>query len=344
MDREMLYNIIYALAAENGREAALFGNCAPYAREAFLRSLVGDAFPELWFEIPLAGNPWFDFHALVSRKDVAEGQSTFAGYGGRHADALAWFAAQSPMSVRQLALSFDTHAHDLEHPAVQLLLGKRDMSVALGFLEVVGRLDAKDSYRTFVESIPREWYACYVGTFPGRETLGANKWVRVECIVGDVLQRAYANDAAKLREHLALVGLGTLCDSAMADIQDLARTPFPLEFQFNVGPDGKALPTLSASARFQPADWDNASRQNVIGRLAGWLQSRDLADGRCALLPQTVFAKRVTRGDFSTNIYCYPAFVKLRWREGMSPDAKAYLIAGIQGEDLRQRKDRRYGS
>ncbi len=344
MDYETLYNIIYALAARDGREAALFGDCAPYAREAFSRSLVGDAFPELWFEIPLTGNPWFDFHALVSRKDVAEGQSTYAEYCGPYADALAWLVAQKPYTVRQLALSFDTHVHDLEHPAVQLLLGAFDMSVPLAFLEVVGRLDAKDSYRTFVESIPQEWYACYVGTFPGREASSASRWVRVECVVGDVLQHAYANDAAKLREHLARVGLGSLCESAIADIRRLAQTPFPLEFQFNVGPNGKALPVLSASVRLQPVDWKEVSRRNAIDSLVGWLQSRNLADDRCALLPQTVFAKRVTRGDFSTTIYCLPAFVKLRWREGMPPDAKAYLLAGIQGEYIRQRKDGRYDS
>ena len=34
MDRMMLYDIIYALAARDGREAALFGVSAPLARGA----------------------------------------------------------------------------------------------------------------------------------------------------------------------------------------------------------------------------------------------------------------------------------------------------------------------
>ncbi len=47
LDRMMLYNTIYALAARDGREATLFGSCAPLARQAFARSLAGIGFPEL---------------------------------------------------------------------------------------------------------------------------------------------------------------------------------------------------------------------------------------------------------------------------------------------------------
>lgn len=68
----MIYDIIYALMAQEGREAALFGDGAPLAHEAFERSLAGAAFPELWFELPLAGDPWFD----VTRAGAAG--STFA--------------------------------------------------------------------------------------------------------------------------------------------------------------------------------------------------------------------------------------------------------------------------
>ena len=70
MDGNILYSIIYALAASGGREAALFGECAPLAREAFARSLAGDYFPELWFELPFIEEPWFDLHALVEREDL----------------------------------------------------------------------------------------------------------------------------------------------------------------------------------------------------------------------------------------------------------------------------------
>lgn len=58
-----VYDVIYALAASEGRERVLFGSSAPLAHDAFGRSLVGDVFPELWFEVPLLGEPWFDLQS-----------------------------------------------------------------------------------------------------------------------------------------------------------------------------------------------------------------------------------------------------------------------------------------
>ena len=327
MDRMDLYDLIYALAARDGREAALFGTCAAAAREAFARSLTGAAFPELWFEVPLSGDPWLDLHALVSHGDVAGEVATFAGHAGAYDAALAWFAHQQTGAVRQLALSYDTSAGDVEHPAVQLLVNGRDVSIPLGFLEAAGRADARDSYRSFVGSMPAPWYACYVGAFPGRQAPGTPSWVRVECIVGDEAQRLYAADASSLQAHLAQVGLEDLCGDTVDGMQLLARSPFPLELQFNIGPDGRALPTVSASVRFQPSHWMGEEGRTAIAELARRLQDRGLADSRVEQLAQTLFAKRVTHGDESAVVSCFPAFVKLRWREGGPCDAKAYLMA-----------------
>ena len=54
-----------------------------------------------------------------------------------------------------------------------------------------------------------------------------------------------------------------------------------------------------------------------------------LADDRWRLLPDTVYAKRVAYSGKSIVAYCYPAFVKLRWRAGEPLDAKTYLIASL---------------
>ena len=324
-----LYDILYALAAEGGREKALFGDCGPAAREAYQRSLAGDGFPELWFEAPLAGDPWLDFHSLTSYGDVAGAKAAFAGHGGAYADALAWFARQEPGKVRQLALSYDTSKGDVERPAVQLLVDGPDPSVPPAFLEAASRPELRGAYAGFARAMPSGWYACYVGVFPGREAAG-DPWLRVECIVGDGCQRAYADDAGALRSHLAGIGMGELDGGLVSGVQGLARSPFPLELQLNVGSDGTALPALSASVRFQPRDWESDGGRAAIGHLATWMQERGLADGRCGLLPQTAFAKRVERDGESATLSCFPAFVKLRYREGLPPDAKAYLMARVQ--------------
>ena len=55
-----LYDALYALASDEGRDGALFGRCAPLARKAFQRSLFCDEMPFVWFELPLMGAPRFD--------------------------------------------------------------------------------------------------------------------------------------------------------------------------------------------------------------------------------------------------------------------------------------------
>ena len=325
----MLYDILYASAARDGRESALFGGSAALAHVAFERSLACEAFPELWFEIPLAGEPWFDLHALTAREDLPSNMGFSAERTGGCPEAFRWFAQQGP-SARQLALSWDTGRGDVGQPAVQLLASRDDVQMTCGFLEAVGRADAVSAYRRFFGSLPDGWFACYTGVFPGRQ--GHN--LRVECIPSRGLQRAYADDAALLEGHLRQTGLREFGDTLVERCQQMAKAPCALEFQFDVEPDGRAGTTFGASLRFaQPPGNDRRqsfSRDGAAADLMRQVQAWGLADGRWRLLADTMFAKRVSFGSASCILYCYPAFLKLRWHAGEPLDAKAYLIAGVQ--------------
>ena len=337
MSRQFIYDIIYALAARDGREAALFGASAPAAHEAFERSLAGKGFPELWFEVPLAGDPWFDLHALASRSELAPGMEFSADETGGFPGVFAWFAAQDKSIVRQLALSYDTGRGDAEHPAVQLLLWKRDVEMTCGFLEAAGRPDAVSAYRAFEGRIPEGWFACYTGVFPGRP----EKTLRVECIPDESLQAAYADDRALLEAHLRQAGLRDLGDTLVDCCQLFARTPFKLEFQFDVEPDGSAGVTFSASVRFaSPSgedDWQPFEADGEAGELMEQVEAWGLADDRWRLFPDATYAVRVRRGNTDVTAFNFPAFLKLRWRAGETVDAKAYFLAGIhQSEEVIQ--------
>ena len=332
MNSLFIFDIIYALAARDGREKVLFGETAPAAREAFVRSLPSDAFPELWFELPLLGEPWFDLHALTSVEHLS-GQTpppvfTDACTGG-HPRAFAWFAEQGAV-VRQLALSWDVGSGDASIAAVQLLLAKDSPETTCEFLEAAGRGDAAPAYRTFWSRLPENWFACYTGVFPERP--GHN--LRVECIPNRELQMAYAQDEELLARHLSQVGLSGYDDTLLSRCVELARTPFQLEFQFDVDEEGAATSTFSASVRFampSEAEHQNAFDPNgAAGELLERVEEWGLADGRWRQLEGAMFAKRISRGDESVFFYCYPAFVKLRWRDGKPFDAKTYIIAGIQ--------------
>ena len=119
MNSLVLYRIIYALAAANGREKALFGTCAPAAEEAFSRSCPTDDVPELWFELPLLGDPWFDLHALTNRDSVDPSTAFTSQTTGGYPEVCRWCAQAH--GVRHLALSWDVSSGREEDPAIQLL-------------------------------------------------------------------------------------------------------------------------------------------------------------------------------------------------------------------------------
>lgn len=325
-----VYDMVYALAACGGREAELFGSCAPLARECFARSVADDYFPELWFELPLAGEPWFDLHALVSREDLdARGTFDHDSCGG-YPEVFGWFAAQGT-GARQLALSWDVGSGHVDNPAVQLLRRTHDTQLTCDFLAVTGRSDAIGAYRTFEGRLPEGWFACYTGVFPTRR----EPFLRVECRPPLDLQEEYAGNAGLLAAHLRQVGLDGLDDTLLSRCQTLAETPFHLEFQFDVTPAGAAGATFGASVRFAPpVSGGGGTAFDVTGEAGELMQhveSWGLADSRWRLLAGTMFAKRMTVEDDSRLLYCFPAFLKLRWRGGEPLDAKTYLMAGAQG-------------
>ena len=328
MNYPLVYQIIYSLAALNGREGALFGKSAPLAQEAFAHSVACDAFPELWFELPLAGEPWFDLHALTSRSDLQPGMTFSAERTGGYPLPFEWFAQQK--DVRQLALSWDVGSRGATSPAIQLLMGRRNLDESSAFFDVVGRPEAISGYRTFVKGLPQGWFACYAGTFPNR----ADAPLRVECIPTPEQQKAYAHDVSLLEADLRHVGLTDLGDTLLPRCQQLAATPYQLEFQFDITSEGTAGRTFGASVRFAPPTKGDLPKTFDPSREAGPLmeavESWGLADERWRLLQITAFSKRVSMGDESLLLFCFPAFIKLRWRDGAPVDAKTYLMAGAQ--------------
>ncbi|MBQ9021018.1 MAG: hypothetical protein IJ113_03235 [Eggerthellaceae bacterium] len=380
MNYGIIYNLIYAQAALDGREAALFGDCASRADDVFERSFVGSSFPEVWFELPLLGEPWFDLHVLTSRESLMDGAASAAGRAPQCAgtsgaaepapqcagtsgaaepaprrtgtaeaaesaprrtgtaeavepapqifypEVFEWFATQAT-DGRQLALSHDISKGLVDNPAVQLLLYHRNDDTMGGFFQAAGRPDAVGAYRAFMERKPQDWFACYAGVFPSRADMG----LRVECIPTEEMQQAYAQDAALLEAHLNQLGISTAGTTIIPWCQSFARLPFRIEFQFNIAPDGTAEPTLGLSARFLlPGDNKPEAifkTSGAAGQLMEQLEAWGLADDRWRLLPATAFSRCVSFQGESMRLYCFPTFVKIRWRNGEAHDAKAYLIA-----------------
>ena len=327
MDKRLLYEFLYALAARDGREKAFFGTCAPESREAFARSVPGRAFPEIWFEIPLSGESRFDLHVLTSRQDLDPEKIFTPEETGGFPEVFRWFARRGE-AARQLALSWDLKPGEAPSPAIQMLGSRRDPETMAAFLRACGREDGVPRYLAFDARIPSEWYPCYTGVFPGRP----GSAVRVECIPEKRMQPIYAKNPELLGRHLAQAGFRDFGDTILPRCAVLADTPFPLEFQFDVDGDGCAGTVFGASLRFActPVK-ENRQRfdpEGEAGRLMETVAGWGLTDDRWRLLGDLSFVRKITFCGESAVLYCFPVFIKLRWRAGVPVDAKAYLLAG----------------
>lgn len=329
LDHAAVYDALYLLAAADGREEALFGDCQPLAREAFSRSLIGEEFPTIWFEVPLADAPRFDLHVAISRSALRPGAGFAPGAGGGYEGLFRWYAEEEPGGLG-LALAYDVSEGRIGDPAVHVNVNNAPLSSMDRFFELAAFGDAAERYRAFEARLPKGWNVWYAGFHPGRP----NTPVRVDCFVDDRLKAAYAGVPSLLEAHLRECGF-TATSAALRDLAGLVmHSPFALELQFDVLADGSVGPTIGVSAGFpmgpaskmRPLFADGGAASGLMEQV----EARGLADGRWRLVPDAMLARLVETGDGPLALYNAPTFVKLRVRGGVPLDAKAYLQAGAR--------------
>lgn len=328
-DHVKIYNTLYLLVADEGREEALFGDCQPLAQEAFRRSLAGDEFPIVWFEVPLLGAPRFDLHVAMSRTALAPGTRFAFGAGAGYEELFRWYANEEP-GGKGLALAYDVSEGSIDAPAVHVNVNGAPLARMDRFFDLAAGTGAgaANRWRTFQKHLPQGWRVWYVGFHPGRP----HTPVRVDCFVGNDLKDAYAGDLGLLERHLRECGFTKVSPELRDAAGLITSSPFPLELQFDVLEDGSVGPTIGVSAAFRSVNPAALRRQfgegGAAAKLMGQVEAHGLADDRWRHLAEASFARLVDTSSGALALYCSPTFVKLRVRDGKPLDAKAYLQAG----------------
>ena len=321
---ELIYDLIYSALAKDGR-VELFGKRVEADCDVFVRSFAGDDFPEVWFELPLLGDAWYDLHVLTSRSSVDSGaplpEKIF------YPELFRWFSDST--GTRQLAMSHDLSKGIYDRPAAQILVSGNGASVGYDFLAACGNNAAASAYKAFCKRLPAGWFACYLGTFP--ERVDTN--LRVECIPLEKMQRIYSTEGRILRRDLSMAGF-TISDEMLELIMFMARQPVQMEFQFDVDNDGCAKPVLGVSLNFSmpggkfPHLTFSTDNENVLSLMSA-LSSAGICDDRWRMLPGCAFAKRLSAGNVSVRFGGYTAFIKVRMTPDRLMDAKAYIVAKL---------------
>lgn len=318
------FDTLYKLAIDGGSEPALFGQCAPLAREALRSSPASCPFSWMWFEVPLSGPARFDLHVSYSRDDLQGrfGESTCAH--GRYADLFRWYAA-ADRGGNGLALAYDVGDGRIERPAVHLNVNNAPAADMEGFFDHAAGEGAYAAYRGFEKRLPRSWRVWYAGVHPGR----TGSHLRVDCFVDDAAKQGYAADFGLLERDLSSCGFQPV-PSALAELTSpILESPFDLELQFDVARDGAVGGTIGVSATF-PTGGSSAARSlfqhgSAACELLEKIEGLGLSDDRWKHIASASYAIAVNVGDDQLALYCAPTFVKLRMRDGEPLGAKMYL-------------------
>ena len=329
LDSLTMYDILYGLASADGREEALFGSCAPLAREAFSRSLIGEDVPIIWFELPLAGQPRFDLHVAMSRKALRKGVSFLPGSGNGYDRLFRWYA-EDERGGGGLAFAYDVSEGRIDAPAVHVNVNNAPLSDMGRFFDISAGEGAAELYGVFAGRLPHGWRVWYAGVHPGRP----GSHLRVDCFVDRGLRDAYAEKPDLLEHDLRTVGF----EAASPALYDLAapilESPFGLELQFDVMRDGGVGSTVGLSAGFRARSASSVRTLFADGGAAAAFMEKveqlGLADKRWHLIADASFTKLIEVEKSPAIISCVPTFVKLRLRDGRPLDAKAYMQAEMQ--------------
>lgn len=325
-DATMLYETLYRLASK-GTECNLFGTNAPIAQEAFRRASAGASMPTVWFEIPLFGPPRFDLHVAHSNADLHEHAPFASDAMDGHGRLLNWYASE-PREGGGLALAYDAGDGRIDAPAVHANVNAAKAFDVEGFFVHVDRPEAAELYHGFAKRLPQGWRIWYFGVHPGRP----NAPVRIDCFVDESLKRVYAAEPTRLEEDLREVGFAVEGSAARCVGTKVATSPFGMELQFDVLPDGTLGRTVGISARFplaaagaaQPL-WEPTGSAAQLMQFA--VDSR-VADDRWQHIRDTMFSTAVRDGNIVQALYCVPVFSKFRVHADKLLDTKIYLQAG----------------
>lgn len=320
MDQGKLFDILYGMLSVKGRERALLGDDKVGAGRAYARMAPECGRANVYFELPLLGEPRLDVHCSVS--DATRHAPAPRGGDASWLAALSWFAGLEGIDAAHgdVLLMAEADASDGPdaRPGIYLIHQDRADLVA-PFLEAVGETPKLAAWNELRGRLPRGWQTSYVGLFPSRPggLLRVNAHPADDRAVGlDEALGAWglaAGDGA-LRLCHELLSAGGLGFDLQLDVDDkgVACRDFGLEVY------------LEGQAKTASAPKDRAAR-----RAFRLLEACGAADGRWRHLEGVDLSRRIAlpydggMASCAVSIRLFSA--KVKFVDGRPHLAKAYL-------------------
>lgn len=327
LSQMQVFDVLYALAARDGREAALFGDSITYGRPAFEKTLIGTAYPTVYLEFPLLGDPCFDILTIIGSVDAGDAFAPGAGYG--YQAMFEWFAGLDE-GGKSVSCGIEVDVGHGERERAGVYVQYRDQTDLIPqFFEAIGEKERTEGYLAMLERMPKGWPPAYAGLFPGR----AGTPVRIGGYMSRNAHAACSNDPAELAKAFDAAGFGAY-DQAMLSLcsKFMALAP-QVDFQFDIMPDGSFGNTFGLSLSFNETVPRNARECMETGygaKTMMMLEGLGLADDRWKLLANSTFARHIpyTRADGTESrlalVVCFN-YAKIKFVDGVAQPAKFYL-------------------
>ena len=335
IDQMQVFDAIYTLASRDGCGMALFGDCFEQARNFYRRTLIGSEFPAIYFEFPLLGEPKLDL--LVGYGHVEQGARFQDGCGFGHQQMFDWFSGVCGR-YQNLGCGME---HDLStgktDAAGVYLQYHKDHELVAPFLESIGEKERVDCWLDVTGRLGEGWKPSYVGLFPGRKGLPMR--------IGGYMNRGElsrcAGDPAYLRDQFLRAGFSAFDDFMIERCCEFMRFTTPMDYQFDIMPDGCLGDTFGLSLSLNEIRPRMARESMESGYCAGVMNALEawgLVDERWKMLAGVPFARHVSylRDDGSAGRLALSIrfnHAKVKFKGCKAQPAKFYLVCSARDLD-----------
>ena len=328
------FEALYMLAARDGRGEALFGDSILQARPAYERMLIGNAYPAVYLEFPLLGEPGFDLLSVYGRMEPGAVFAEGAGFG--YQAMFDWFTGlHNPNKSVSCGIELDISSGETERAGVYFQQRRRTELVG-PFLESVGEGARTQSYLDALKRMPEGWPPSYVGLFPGRPGTP----LRIGGYMAAADHKRCAENPEYLGECFRTIGFEAFDADMLARCARFMQIAPSIDFQFDIMPDGSLGDTFGLSLSFnetKPRQAHECMENGYGARLMRLLQDWGLADDRWKLIADAAFARHVPYekedGSFGRFALCVLFnYAKVKFANGQARPAKFYFTC--KADDL----------
>ena len=324
------FQVLLLQAADEGRKDALFGDSWERAYRDGCAFMVGNEFPDVYFEFPLAGDPFLDVTALLKPLEAGTRIDSVAAEGT--GPMLDWYAGVRG-EYESVSCGFELDTKNPELPAAAIHFQPRTYTELVEpFCEAVGEPERAALYLDTAARMPEGWPLSFFGMFRGRPGFP----LRICGYLSDSAKCACAEGAANVAAVFDQVGFSAYDNAMLEGVSQVMRTAHgSLDFQFDVYPDGSLGDTFALDVQFEierPELVRESFDSGPVSKVMGLFEQWGIADARWRLTSAATFARAIpirledgTRGSFAFTLM--PQWAKVRWRAGKLQPAKLYYYA-----------------